>query len=118
MKTIDAAAAQETSLPELPPHTIELDEPLKRGDQLITHITLRKPDSGALRGTSLVALGNLDVDALLKVLPRVSTPTLTDAELRKLDPADLMQLAGEFATFLAPKARVAEFLANLASQTE
>lgn len=86
------------------PNTVTLDEPLKRGDQTITAITLRKPTSGELRGTSLSDLVNLDVIALQKVLPRITTPTLTEADVARLDPADLVQLGGTFAGFLLPKA--------------
>jgi Phage tail assembly chaperone proteins, E, or 41 or 14 len=86
------------------PNTVTLDEPIKRGEQTITEVTLRKPSAGELRGTSLAALANLDVDALQKVLPRISSPTLTDADVARLDPADLVQLGGVFGSFLLPKA--------------
>lgn len=86
------------------PNTITLDTPIKRGQTEITKITLRKPTAGELRGTTLQALANSDVDALAKVLPRISNPTLTDADVSRMDPADLMQLAGVFSGFLLPKA--------------
>lgn len=86
------------------PNTVTLDTPIKRGDGEITEITLRKPTAGELRGTSLSALVNLDVDSMVKVLPRITTPTLTEQDVGKLDPADLVQLGGTFATFLLPKA--------------
>lgn len=85
-------------------NTVTLDTPIKRGNQEITSITLRKPASGELRGTSLSALVNLDVDALQKVLPRITTPALTEADVARLDPADLVQMGGMFAGFLLPKA--------------
>ncbi len=85
------------------PNAITLDEPITRGDQTITEITLRKPASGELRGTSLNALVNLDVDALNKVLPRISSPTLTEFDVLQLDPADLVQLGVVFAGFLLPR---------------
>lgn len=84
--------------------TITLDTPLVRGEQVIEAITLRKPQVGELRGTSLSALVSLEVDALQRVLPRISTPTLTEADVAHLDPADLVQLGGAFARFLLPKA--------------
>jgi hypothetical protein len=86
------------------PNTHELDTPLVRGKQSITHVTLRKPTSGELRGTSLSDLVNLDVAALQKVLPRISSPTLTDADVARMDPADLVQLGGIFSGFLMPTA--------------
>ncbi|TCW81020.1 phage tail assembly protein [Burkholderia sp. SRS-46] len=84
--------------------THTLDTPIVRGEQTITRITLAKPNAGALRGTSLSALVNLDVDALRKVLPRISTPTLTEMDVATMDPADLVSLGGIFAGFLMPKA--------------
>ena len=86
------------------PNTHELDTPLVRGKQSITHVTLRKPTSGELRGTSLSDLVNLDVAALQKVLPRISSPTLTDTDVARMDPADLVQLGGIFSGFLMPTA--------------
>lgn len=86
------------------PNLITLDEPLKRGDQSITAITVRKPDSGALRGLSLVDVLRMDVDALRKLLPRITDPTLTEADVANLDPADLMQLASKVTGFLLTKA--------------
>lgn len=91
-----------TALPQT--HTVTLDTALVRGEQCIDTVTLRKPQAGELRGTSLSALVNLDVEALQRVLPRISTPTLTEADVAALDPADLLQLGGAFANFLLPKA--------------
>jgi hypothetical protein len=93
-----------TATLEQNPNTVTLDFPLQRGTQTIDTVTLRKPNSGALRGTSLSALVNLDVDALTKVLPRISEPVLTEADVARLDPADLVQLGGVFAGFLMPTA--------------
>jgi Phage tail protein E. len=84
------------------PNTVKLDTPIVRGEQTITEITLRKPKSGELRGTSLNALVNLDIDALGKVLPRIATPQLTEFDVRDMDPADLVQLGVAFADFLLP----------------
>lgn len=43
---------------------ITLDTPIKRGDQVISVLTLRKPGSGELRGVSLMDLMRMDVSAL------------------------------------------------------
>ncbi|KWH44044.1 phage tail protein [Burkholderia stagnalis] len=95
------------------PATHTLDTPLVRGNQTIDAITLRKPKAGELRGVSLSDLVSLDVAALSKVLPRISTPMLTEADVANIDPADLVQLGGIFAGFLMPKA----VKSRLASQT-
>ena len=84
--------------------TITLDEPLKRGDTLVEQITLRKPKAGELRGVSLVDLGNINVVALQQVLPRITTPILTAQDVANLDPADLLEIGAEVASFLVKKA--------------
>lgn len=86
------------------PNTYTLDTPITRGAHTIERVTLRKPSAGELRGVSLSDLVNLDVTALSKVLPRISTPTLTDRDVFNLDPADLVQLGGIFSGFLMTKA--------------
>ena len=83
---------------------IELDEPIKRGDGFITSLTVRKPKAGALRGISLIELGNLNVSALQIVLPRITEPTLTAHDVANMDPADLLAVGVEVASFLASKA--------------
>jgi len=92
------------------PNTVTLDTPIKRGTQEITEVTLRKPSAGELRGVSLTAVCNFDVDALCKVLPRITEPTLATHEIYAMDPADLIQMGEKFAGFLAPKKAVQAFL--------
>lgn len=83
--------------------TVDLDTPITRGEQTIGMVQLRKPRSGELRGLSLVSLGQLEVDEVRKLLPRITTPTLTVADVDALDPADLLSLGAEIADFLLPK---------------
>lgn len=82
------------------PHTIVLDEPIKRGEQVIDQITLRKPKAGELRGIALSDLLKLDVLAVMKVLPRISLPSISEAEARSMDPADLVQVGVQISDFL------------------
>ena len=82
---------------------VVLDEPIARTGETIGSVTLRKPMSGELRGCSLVDLMNLEVNALRKVLPRITTPTLTDVEVGRMDPADLVQCGMAVASFLLQK---------------
>lgn len=84
--------------------TITLDTPLQRGETEVTEIQIRKPKAGELRGVSITSLMQIDVSELTKVLPRITTPTLTDAELRNMDVADLTQMGLEVSGFLLPKA--------------
>lgn len=85
------------------PNVVTLDTPIKRGSVKINEITLRKPMAGELRGVTLADLLQMDVLALRKVLPRITSPALTDQELGQMDPADLVQLGGVVTGFLLPK---------------
>ena len=82
---------------------VPLDSPIQRGEQSITEVIVRKPMSGELRGVALQDLLNMDVLALRKVLPRISIPSLTDHEIGRMDPADLLQLGVAVTGFLVQK---------------
>ena len=82
---------------------IPLDTPLKRGETEITELQLRKPASGELRGLKLLDLLNGDVNATIRLVPRISEPTLTEQEVAALEPADLLSCADGIAAFLQKK---------------
>lgn len=84
--------------------TVTLDQPIVRGEQTIDKLQIRKPQSGELRGLSLVSIGQLKVDELTKLLPRITIPTLSEAEVGKMDPADLLAAGAEVGRFLLQKA--------------
>ncbi len=83
--------------------TITLDVPLQRGDQQITSLVLRRPHTGALRGVSITAVLQMDTSAIMTVLPRISTPTLTKQDVEKLDIADLTECGITLASFFLRK---------------
>lgn len=84
------------------PNIMILDNPVMRGEQKIEQVTLTKPNTGTLRGVSLAALANSDVDALIKVLPRMTYPALTESEVMRLEASDLILFAGKVVGFLSP----------------
>ncbi|EKN6364502.1 phage tail assembly protein [Yersinia enterocolitica] len=84
-------------------NAVMLDTPLKRGDTLITEIEIIRPNAGTLRGVRLADVANSDVDALMVVLPRITTPSLTTTECARLELPDLVALAGKVISFLSPK---------------
>ena len=96
-----------TEQPDVKPladdNTVFLDTPIRRGTTSIDSITLRKPNSGELRGVSLAELLQIDVNSLVKVLPRISSPTLTSIEVTSMDPADLFALGTKVCGFLLQK---------------
>lgn len=84
---------------------IPLDTPIQRNGQTITHVQVRKPNAGALRGLSLVEVLQMNVTALQTLLPRVTEPPLLKQEVATMDPADLVSLGTEVVGFLVPKAQ-------------
>lgn len=84
---------------------IPLDTPIQRTGQTITHVQVRKPNAGALRGLSLVEVLQMNVTALQTLLPRVTEPPLLKQEVDAMDPADLVALGSEVVGFLVPMAQ-------------
>lgn len=116
--TVSAAAVAATVTAA--PAGIELEVPVQRGSQTITHVQLRRPKAGELRGLSVSALMQLDVSAVMKLLPRITQPTLLEHEINNLDPVDLVNLSQEVVDFLvssktlgAARAKQAEVLESL-----
>ena len=92
------------------PGTITLETPIKRGDQVISAVSVRKPAAGELRGVALADLLRLDVSALITVLPRITTPMLTAQDASALDLVDRAALGGEVIGFFMTKAERAAIL--------
>jgi hypothetical protein len=107
---LNAQQPETTTAAPSVPNTITLDTPIQRGNTTIGEIVLRKPNSGELRGLSLQRLHQADIDELLKLLPRITTPSLTPPECAQLDPADLSEAGGVVISFLLKKAVVAAAL--------
>lgn len=92
--------------------TVTLDAPIISGDITIDQVKIRKPQAGELRGLSLSALLNLDYAALENLLPRITIPTLTKAQIMAMDPSDFTQLGSEVMDFLLPKGAKAALSPN------
>lgn len=81
--------------------TVEFDTPIIRGNLTISEVNINKPKTGALRGLSLADLLKVDVDTVIKLVPRVSTPPLTENEIAALDPADFLSISTAVVGFFA-----------------
>ncbi len=90
---------------------VRLETPIMRGEQTIDSLTLRKPSAGELRGIKLAELLQMDVGSLSTLLPRITSPILTPADVAKLDPADLVTIATEVGSFFLTKATRASLTA-------
>jgi len=82
---------------------IILSNPIINGKTEITKITIRKPLAGDLRGVKLLNFVDADIDSLAKVLPRISTPTLSEQDVYNMDLTDLTGVVVEMSSFLKPK---------------
>lgn len=105
--SLDQAGSHSHNTPQ-PENVVVLDQPIVRGATTIDQISLRKPNAGALRGITLSDLLQMDVNAIVRVIPRISTPTLTEAEVRAMDPADLVDAGSVVASFLLKKSMKAD----------
>ncbi|QMV73603.1 phage tail assembly protein [Comamonas piscis] len=80
--------------------SVTLVQPVVRAGQTIGQVQILKPSVGDLRGLLLVEVLNMKVDALAKLLPRVTVPNLMEAEIFQMDTVDLVSMATEAAIFL------------------
>lgn len=85
--------------------TIPLDAPITRGETSIATVAVRKPGPGELRGLTLKDVGEVKFDTMIKLLPRVTSPPLTEHECANMDLGDFTALATEVAGFLLTKAQ-------------
>lgn len=85
--------------------SVDLEQPIVRGETKITKILLQKPKGGALRGTSMNDVLNSDVNTMFKVIPRISSPSLTEAELNEMEADDLTSLCGAVVDFFLGKTK-------------
>lgn len=84
--------------------TVTLETPIVRGEQVINTITIRKPKTGALRGLALSDVMKLEVDAMSKLIPRVTTPTIVEHEVSNLDLPDFINISSAVVGFFASTA--------------
>lgn len=106
MDTKDQEAIASASAPRNDIRIVTLDEPIQRGETMITEITLRRPYGPALRGISLSKLLNdAEYDVFEKLIPRISEPRIAPEDIASgnLCPSDLLQIIGEITNFFIPK---------------
>lgn len=88
--------------------TVPLSTAITRGDTKVTSVAVSKPTVGALRGQKLTNVLQMDVNAMLSILPRCTQPALLPDEVANLDPVDFLSLAGAVVGFfMSPADRAA-----------
>lgn len=73
---------------------VALNSPIVRGETEIALLRLRKPTAGDLRGLNLQDLMQVDATAIIRLLPRISDPLLTEAEATALPADDFAEIGG------------------------
>ncbi|AXO13763.1 phage tail assembly protein [Thalassospira indica] len=86
-KTDDIAAATNGAVNASFDHTFV--KPLPYGsEKTLDKTTIRRPLGGDLRGVKLIQLSELDANVLFGLLPRITSPALTEAHVQMMDPRD------------------------------
>lgn len=86
--------------------SVTLAEPIQRGQTVIASLTLRKPRAGELRGLNMQDVITSDVTAILKLIPRISNPPLTQDETENLEADDFTEITGAIRGFFMTAAEV------------
>lgn len=97
------------------PNTVRLSSPIKVGGKEITEVTLRKPKAGEMRGLQTANILQMDVDTMIKLLPRITSPVLDPAVVEDLDADNFGPLCQKAMSFLLPKAAQDKITAAAAS---
>jgi hypothetical protein len=84
--------------------TVTLGAPIVREGGPIAALTLRKPRGGDLRGTKLTELMAADVDAIARIIPRITSPAILPHEFYALEADDLAEVVGTVVGFSEPGA--------------
>ena len=71
---------------------VHLTRPIARGETTVAFVTLREPDAGAMRGLKLLDVMQMDVSALIRLIPRIADPYLSEADVALMGPADFTRL--------------------------
>ncbi|AYH25837.1 MULTISPECIES: phage tail assembly protein [Pectobacterium] len=85
-------------------NVVILQNPITRKGSDVKEVTITGAlkQAGSLRGLKVYDVMTSDVDSLLTLLPRVTSPALTKEELMAMDTWDFCQLSNAVATFLQP----------------
>lgn len=68
---------------------ITLNKPLVMGEKTIEVVEIREPMAGDCRGINLMDLfNNIDPEAYMRLLPRITSPSLTTAQVAALSLVD------------------------------
>lgn len=95
-------------------NVVTLGVPIKveNGDD-ITVVEVLRPTVGALRGLMLAQVQMQDVNTLLKLLPRITKPSLSPDQVAELDPSDFADMANQVSLSFMKQAQLDGVLLEL-----
>lgn len=79
--------------------TLKLERGIGRGEKTLDSVQLREATAGDMRGLKLLDVLQFDVDALAKLLPRISQPALVEQEVYQFTMTDLAGVMNIMADF-------------------
>ena len=82
---------------------VTFKDPIPYGDNPLKEITLRPPTAGDLRGVNIDGIGSMRVEELMTLVPRISTPAVTAAQLNELSARDVTKLFHSVQPFFIPE---------------
>ncbi|WP_281955470.1 phage tail assembly protein [Pseudophaeobacter arcticus] len=85
-------------------NAVTLSTPITIDGKEVKEITLRKPSTGELRGLGTVDILRMEVDTMLKLLPRITQPPLSSLQISaEIEPEDFTELATKTLLFFVKK---------------
>ncbi len=88
--------------------TATLPDPIKIGDKKVREIVLREPMAGEMRGLKLADVLQLDVSAMITLIPRISSPPLTGAQVAGMAPRNFTAVTTQVMPFFATTEQMAQ----------
>ena len=84
----------------LNPNRIKLRKPIQLADSAqIGEVVLNEPNAGAMRGVNRLDLFQLNDDAHKKLLPRISSPSITAAMFDQMSLKDTQEIMNKVVSF-------------------
>ena len=96
---------------------VRLTRPIEREGEAIAEVRLVEPMAGQLRGLRQIDVVQMDVGAMLALLPRITRPMLSTIEVEALPPRDLLRLSQEVVLFFATARELEALTSPAASPT-
>jgi Phage tail assembly chaperone proteins, E, or 41 or 14 len=82
--------------------TVKLSQPLAIDGKEVDHVVLHRPRPGELRGLSLISVLQMDFNTMIRLIPRVSEPSLNGCAVATMQVVDFVKFATEIVLLFVP----------------